>query len=37
MLSVLEIYDIAWLVPAGLRLADIETQHSILIVVAWFP
>ena len=37
MLSVLEIYDITWLIPAGLRAADVETQQLILIAVAQFP
>ena len=37
MLTVLEIYDTAWLIPAGLRAADVKTPQSILIVVVRFP
>ena len=37
MLSVLESYDIARLIPAGLCAVDLETPRSILIVVARFP
>ena len=36
MLTVLDIYDIAWLIPAGLHAGDVETPQSILIVVVWF-
>ena len=37
MLSFLEIYNIARLISAGLRLADVETPRSILVFVVWFP
>ena len=37
MLSVLEIYDIARLIPAGLCAVDVDIPRSIVIVVARFP